>query len=455
MPDQVVTTQWLSSREAPYDLHQQPVVSLTIAALIGILAERFGELGPVGCLITVSLVLFLVIQLRSANRRQLGWISLLVGVAIACGLYSHSGTRRYDSSPLLDIATLDPQPCVLRARVRHDLQIAETIAPDFDHSRGDNAPLMLTTAWRTQFTADVLELRQSDQWSPIHGGVKVVVDAACQQLAPGDVVELSGDLAALRPPTNPGESDLRKQARNRRYHGTLVVDSEANLQLVKSGPWSLSRFSYRTGQQGEQVLRAALSEQTLPLASALVLGRRTSLDPNTKDQLLETGTIHLLSVSGLHLGVVAVAMIWVSTIFNLGRWGQAWLVAMASVLFASVTGANPPVMRAALLVGTILVAHWAMRRHLFLNSLAFAALVLLVLNPTNVTQVGVQLSFLSVAVLSLATRGAAARDVNERLQEETNAARSKRWSSRRVRTGCDASLESRITAINTCGTAPA
>ncbi len=115
MRDQVITTQWLSSRESPYDLHQQPVVSLTIAALVGILAERFGELGPVSWMMTVSLALFLVIQLSSSERRQRGWILLLVGVAIACGLYSHSVTRQYDSSPLLQIATHDPQPCVVRA----------------------------------------------------------------------------------------------------------------------------------------------------------------------------------------------------------------------------------------------------------------------------------------------------------------------------------------------------
>ncbi len=423
MPDQVVTTQWLSSRESPYDLHQQPVVSFTIAAIIGILAERFGELGPVSWMITVSLVLLLVIQFRAADRRQLGWILLLVGVAIACGFYSHSRASHYDSSALLQIATHDPQPCVIRARIRHDLQIYEAIAPDFEQSRSDNAPLVTTTTWRTQFSADVSEMRQSDRWSAIHGGIKVIVDAACHSLAPGDLVELSGELAALKPSTNPGESDLRVQARNRHVHANVVVDSEANLQLVKAGPWSLSRFSYRAGQRGEQVLRGALTEQTLPMASALVLGRRTSLDPERKDQLLETGTIHLLSVSGLHMGVVAVTMIWLSTMLNLGRWSQAVLVLMASILFASVTGANPPVMRAALLVGTLLVAQWAMRRHMFLNSLSFAALVLLVLNPTHVQQVGVQLSFLSVAALSLAARGAAARDVNQRLQDESSAAK--------------------------------
>ncbi len=423
MREQVVTTQWLSSRESPYDLHQQPVVSLTIAALVGILAERFGELGPVSWMMTVSLALFLVIQLSSSERRQRGWILLLVGVAIACGLYSHSVTRQYDSSPLLQIATHDPQPCVVRARIRHDLQIYEAIAPDFEQSRSDNGPLMTTTTWRTQFTANVFEMRQSDRWSPIHGGIKVIVDAACHSFAPGDLVELSGELTALRPPTNPGESDLRVQARNRRFHANVVVKSDANVQVVNAGRWSLTRFSYWAGKQGEQVLRGALSEQTFPLASALVLGRRSSLDPQSKDQLLETGTIHLLSVSGLHLGVVAVTMIWLSTLLSLGRWSQASLVLMASILFAAVTGANPPVMRAALLVTTILIAQWTMRRHLFLNSLSFAALVLLVLNPTNVQQVGVQLSFLSVAALSFASRAEAARNVNQRLQEESSAAK--------------------------------
>ncbi len=429
MQDRVAGTQWLSSREVPYDLHQQPLVSVTIAALVGILAERITELGLVGLFTIVSLVLFLTLQFRGSRRAPGPWTVLLVGMATACGLHARNTQLAYHHASLLNALTPDPQPCVMRVRVRSDLQLTETIAPDFERRRTDADSIQLVPQWQTVFTADVLELRyagqwranqwREDQWLPIDGGVRVILEASCEQLAPGDVVELSGDLSSLKPPTNPGEADYRLQARYRNFHAKLIVPSAANHKLIQAGSWSLARFSYRMAQSAERLLRAELSPQTASLAIALVLGRRTSLDPQLKEQLLETGTIHLLSVSGLHLGVVAVAMVWSTTILGFGRWSQAVLVGAACLLFAAVTGANPPVMRAALLVTTVLISQWVLRRHLFINSLACAGLILLLHNPENATQVGVQLSFLSVATLSLVTRAAANDEVQQTLHEES------------------------------------
>ena len=134
-------------------------------------------------------------------------------------------------------------------------------------------------------------------------------------------------------------------------------------------------------------------------AAAVLLGEREEVDRDTNEAYLETGTVHILVVAGLHVGILA----WL--LFKAIRMG--WMsrrTALASVMVVTgiymlLTGAGPSVIRATLLVWIVCGALWLGRSRIGLNSLAFAGLVLLILNPTNLFQTGVQLSFLSVAAL--------------------------------------------------------
>ena len=403
---------WLNRRERVFDVRAQPMVSLAAAGLLGILSDRAGPLTLASGLVATSLVTAIGVTLWSqpSARQRMNWALALILTAIAGAIHARTERHSFQSSSLATVITDERQPILLRAVVRGDVQRRPSRRPNYDRppQRPVDVPpgtvVGVPVQWETRFVADVTEVRYGRDWTAFAGGIYVVVLDDCSSLGIGDHVELGGDIRGFGAPSNPGESDYRTVARNRRYHGRLFVNGIQHLKLLRAGPWSIARLADTLGRSGERTLQSCLSETTAPIASALVVGRRAGLENDTRNKLLETGTIHLLSVSGLHLGIVAGVMITFGVIAGLGKRSLVLLVGAVCFAFAAITGANPPVMRAAILVATMLMALMINRRPWPLNTLAFAALVLMWLNPTNVEQVGVQLSFISVATLIACAR---------------------------------------------------
>ncbi len=112
-----------------------------------------------------------------------------------------------------------------------------------------------------------------------------------------------------------------------------------------------------------------------------------------------TGTAHLLSVSGLHLAIVVAIAGWLATLARFPLPGKILWIVLICLLYTGFTGARPPVVRAAILVGTLMLALWMKRPGQPINTLALAAMILMALNPRLLFNMGVQLSFLAVATL--------------------------------------------------------
>jgi competence protein ComEC len=132
-----------------------------------------------------------------------------------------------------------------------------------------------------------------------------------------------------------------------------------------------------------------------------MLGEREYLDADRNERFLVTGTVHLLAISGLNLGIL-VYVFWVlGRTGLLSRRGTLAAAIAFAVIYALLTDAEPPVLRAAALITVFCLARWSGRPVSPWNVLAGAALVVLAWNPAWLFHVGAQLSFLAVAVLAL------------------------------------------------------
>jgi competence protein ComEC len=143
-----------------------------------------------------------------------------------------------------------------------------------------------------------------------------------------------------------------------------------------------------------------VGHQRAGLAAAVLLGAREQLDEDRTEDFFATGSIHLLAISGLHVGIL-VYFFWLAARTTL-LTRRAALVAAAVfvVLYALLTDARPPVVRAAVLIVVLCTARLLWRQTLAFNSLAAAGIFVLMLNPAQSFQVGTQLSFLAVATLA-------------------------------------------------------
>lgn len=133
------------------------------------------------------------------------------------------------------------------------------------------------------------------------------------------------------------------------------------------------------------------------LLKGILLGKRGDVPSETLDIFRNSGTFHVLSVSGLHVGLIATFCYLGLSVFRIPKKVLCLLTIGAVLIYAALVGFRPSVFRASFMAILFLVATVINRDVDLFNLLAVAALVLLLLNPTQVWDVGFQLSFVAVA----------------------------------------------------------
>ena len=175
----------------------------------------------------------------------------------------------------------------------------------------------------------------------------------------GDELLVFAKMGRITPAMNPGEYDWSLAKRGAGRYCDLYCSAPACVSVTKAANgWNVTRWLHLVGERFEQRLGHYIWPAQRGLAQAILLGARERLQQADRAAFLQTGTIHLLVVSGMHVGLLALA-IWtiVSSGFLSRRTGLV-LTACLVVGYALVVGGRPPVMRASVLVVLTLVFVW-------------------------------------------------------------------------------------------------
>ncbi len=242
-------------------------------------------------------------------------------------------------------------------------------------------------------------IRHADKWKPISGRALLFVQGDMPAIEAGDRIRIFGELSAPSPAHNPGEFDRAAYLRSHRIRSQIQSQTEC-ISIVQSGSrWNLSRWLEGVRKNAAGLFQQYLDPRQAELASAVFLGEREQIDSQRNEAFMATGTVHILAISGLHVGILAGALLWIMRKAPIPRvWGLI-LVALIIGLYALMVDVHPPVVRATILVLVICLSMCLRRPALSFNSLAAAALVVLAINPSDLFNVGAQLSFLSVAAI--------------------------------------------------------
>lgn len=155
---------------------------------------------------------------------------------------------------------------------------------------------------------------------------------------------------------------------------------------------------------------AGLSGDELATTGAMTLGYKEDLDPELRHRFQASGAAHVLAVSGLHTGIIYGILFWLLTLggrfkpMHENRWGRRALsLAIISVMwfYAWLTGLTPSVVRAVLMVTIFEVGRMAYREAVSLNTIAAAAVLILLVRPLDLFSVSFQLSFAATAAIVL------------------------------------------------------
>ncbi len=397
----------------------QPLVVVLAAASLGIFIDRQAwsfvphSFETWWLAATAALVgWFALLRMRLDS---LAIVALLVCVASIGGAWHHARWNLFSEDDLGRAATLSPQPICLE--VIAEGAPREVPQPSFDPLRS------IPSAPQSRLIVNVVAMRDGHIWHSASGRTQMSVSGVLTDVHAGDRLQVFAHVASPTPAANPGEFDFAQYARANRELSVLRVKVPSCITLLQSGSvLNPTRWFDSIRGAGDQLLNRFITPSLAGTAGAVLLGEREEVDRDTNEAYLETGTVHILVVAGLHVGILA----WL--LFKALRMG--WLsrkAALAGIMIITgvymlVTGAGPSVVRATLLVWVVCGGLWLGRPRIGLNSLALAALLLLAINPTNLFQTGVQLSFLSVAALMWAAMhfsNAAPLDPLDRLIRQT------------------------------------
>ncbi len=157
---------------------------------------------------------------------------------------------------------------------------------------------------------------------------------------------------------------------------------------------------YSVRNQLSQTLAKVLPEPQASLAQGIILGKRGNIPSPIKEAFSQTGTAHLLAISGLHLSIVAGILISLGIwLFGKRHYTYVWLAMSTIWLYALLTGMHPPVIRAAIMVSLFLTAELLGRQRSATTALAFAAAIMIGIEPQILWTASFQLSFLAMAGL--------------------------------------------------------
>ncbi len=216
----------------------------------------------------------------------------------------------------------------------------------------------------------------------------------------GDRLLVHGSPSNVQPPSNPEEFDYRRYLSFHQIYQQHYLRPNDYQLLGHETPNSLMAAAYKARHFGRNLFRKFVqSEQEYAIAVALIFGIRDSLDNEIKNAYSSAGAMHVLAVSGLHVGIIYKVLLWLfGWLKRLKHAEPAFYLTILALLwgYAFLTGLSASVLRAVTMFSVIIMADWLHKKGTIYNTLAVSAFILLLANPYVIMQVGFQLSYAAV-----------------------------------------------------------
>lgn len=233
--------------------------------------------------------------------------------------------------------------------------------------------------------------------------VNLKVDSARDQLHYGDQLVIRANYREVSPPFNPGQFNYKAFLANKHiWHNAFIENADMKKIASKKGNLLVYHAIASRQRMIDKLETYLTDKRALSIVSALVLGYRQNMEEEVTKVFTDTGTVHVLSVSGLHVGIVfavfSALLFWMNINLKM-KFVKGILLIVLVWLYALITGFSPPVLRAAIMITfTLITLHFVKDGNIY-NTIAASALMLLFFNPNFIMNIGFQLSYLAVIAI--------------------------------------------------------
>jgi len=230
-------------------------------------------------------------------------------------------------------------------------------------------------------------------------------DSLTGLLRTGDRIVLPNRFSPVRNYGNPFEFDYSGFMQNQGIFGETYVPSGAWFFTSAGKKGGARIYAGRVRERLLLVLREYVTgDNEYAVAGALILGHRQELDRRLRDSYAASGAMHVLAVSGLHVGIIYMVVQWLLGFMkktSLLRIARPLIILAVIWSYALVTGLSPSVTRAATMFSFVAFAVYLGRKSGIMNTLACSALFQLLMNPLELFLAGFQLSYMAVTGIVL------------------------------------------------------
>lgn len=376
-----------------FELLGRPLLWLTITFVLGLAAQRFfPEHLPSAWFLACVCFFLLALSFGSFRYRfSLHLLAFFFLLFLVLGLLAGQAARTSQVPKSLEVFFNKPQV----------LFNAEVISPPEPHQGKTKIPILLHSAIEDGLTAAV------------DAGILLTVEEA--GFRPG--VWLPGDRFIARLTvkpfhnfSNPGGYDYVRSQAERGFFGKAYIEDSRFLVRVEGNTetrsFSLTKTVGRTLESFRQRaffwIKSNLEQDTASFYGSLLLGY--PIPRSWADHLNRTGTTHLLSISGLHIGLVAMSTFWLSRRivrilfpfflrYTSDQHLALWAALLVATLYAFISGLAFATWRSLLMITALFGAVYCYRHYDALTALAASALIILTVEPSGLWQISFQLSF--------------------------------------------------------------
>jgi len=315
-------------------------------------------------------------------------ILVMAGAATGAALHQTS-YRRTARDHIVFFSDCEPIAATVTGTVLTEPALSR---PEF----GAFNPLLPRPA-RTRFVLEAGSVRCVDGDRPVTGLVRVSVAEPVLHVRAGDRVRLCGRLYRPMGASNPGERDWSLHFRREGLLVGLSCEHAGAVERLATGtPGPIARLRRHcrnllldSVEADEPAGRSVLE--------AIILGQRSAVDRAINDAFVAVGVVHILSVSGAHLGMLA-AWVWgIAALLGRSRRQTGAIVMATVLLYAALAEPNAPVLRSATTAALLCLGVILRRPIRVLNWLSAAAIAVLAMRPTDLFDPGFQLSYVTLA----------------------------------------------------------
>jgi competence protein ComEC len=368
------------------ELKKRPLAGGFLLFVLGILYSAYARVNFSNGLFIIIFAVFLF--LITKNKTKKSFLALICMLVFAAGILAYVNFNTLSKDDIYNFADASQGHVLVKGIIK-------------------SMPVYKWQRWnrrRCSFELDVQAYKKADMWVKSRGLVQVNI-ADCQEMydyADGVIVYAGMQKIPLQEVSN--STGYMRYLNRRGINIIMDARDDEDIALAqKAGAASLKKNIHDLRYKIQQRFRHYLPYPDSTMLSAMLVGLREAIPEGLRALFINTGTIHILSVSGLHVAIISGMLFFILKMFNLKTKPIAAIVVLFLAVYIVLAGERTPILRASIMITVYLVSTMFDRDFDIYSALSFAGLIVLLANPMQLFDPGFQLSFSCVFFIACLT----------------------------------------------------